>query len=144
MITESEIDKCIALIESDQSKALELPESFQEYLASEIYSSLRKDEQQVLNFSLSVIYNCCDPEEDKFDIDSYLDLEDHNWSLRDKDRSLNDTMDAFFKNYSEEDLLAFVEDILVEDDDQELTTVGKEIILICSKSLIDLLQDVRF
>lgn len=144
MITESEIDKCIALIESDQSKALELPESFQEYLASEIYSSLRKDEQQVLNFSLSVIYNCCDPEEDKFDIDSYLDLEDHNWSLRDKDRSLNDTMDAFFKNYSEEDLLAFVEDILVEDEDQELTTVGKEIILICSKSLIDLLQDIRF
>ena len=144
MITESEIDKCIALIESDQSKALELPESFQEYLASEIYSSLRKDEQQVLNFSLSVIYNCCDPEEDKFDIDSYLDLEDHNWSLRDKDRSLNDTLDAFFKNYSEEDLLAFVEDILVEDEDQELTTVGKEIILICSKSLIDLLQDVRF
>ena len=57
---------------------------------------------------------------------------------------MNDTMDAFFKNYSEEDLLAFVEDILVEDDDQELTTVGKEIILICSKSLIDLLQDVRF
>ena len=144
MITESEIDKCIALIESDQSKALELPESFQEYLASEIYSSLRKDEQQVLKFSLSVIYNCCDPEEDKFDIDSYLDLEDHNWSLRDKDRSLNDTLDAFFKNYSEEDLLAFVEDILVEDEDQELTTVGKEIILICSKSLIDLLQDVRF
>ena len=49
-------------------------------------------------------------------------------------------LDAFFKNYSEEDLLAFVEDILVEDEDQELTTVGKEIILICSKSLIDLMK----
>ena len=143
MITESDIDYCITQLENDPSSAIELPEDLIEYLNSEIYPNLKKDEQQLLDFSLNIIYNCCQEKTEDFDIDEYIDIEDSNWSLRDKDRSLTDSMNAFFENYPEEDLLAFVEDILIDDSDQEISIAGKEIIVICSKSLIDLLQGIK-
>ena len=140
MITESEIDVCIEKLENDPGSALEIPPEFTSYLQSEVYPNLKEYERQILAFSLSIIHNCCASKfEELFDLEYYLDNEESNWSIRDKDSSLDDSLNIFFNGYPEEDLLAFVEDMLIEDEDFEISIAGKEIIVICTKSYIDLL-----
>ena len=48
-------------------------------------------------------------------------------------------MDVFFEDYAQEDMLAFVEDNLVEDEDSTITKEGREPIFVALKSVIDVL-----
>ena len=48
-------------------------------------------------------------------------------------------MDVFFENYQQEDLLAFVEDSLIDDEDEIVTKVGREPMFVALKSIIDCL-----
>ena len=54
-------------------------------------------------------------------------------------KRFRDRMDIFFENYSQEDLLAFVEDNLVEDEDSLVTKEGREPMFVALKSVIDIL-----
>ncbi|MBK8670547.1 MAG: hypothetical protein IPN89_14270 [Saprospiraceae bacterium] len=42
-----------------------------------------------------------------------------------------------FRNYRQEDLLAMVEDSIQQDDENFVTVVGREIIFVACKSIID-------
>ncbi|MFK8104727.1 MAG: hypothetical protein AB8G15_19570, partial [Saprospiraceae bacterium] len=56
--------------------------------------------------------------------------------------SFRDRLDVFFKDYPQEDLLAFAEDALVEeeeDSDINLTKEGKELMFVALKTIIDCL-----
>ena len=46
-------------------------------------------------------------------------------------------LDSFFKDYPQEDLLALVEDSIQQDEDNIVTPVGREIIFVACKSIID-------
>jgi len=50
-------------------------------------------------------------------------------------------MDIFFKNYFQEDLLAFVEDSLIEEEEGLVTKVGREPMFVALKSIIDVWCD---
>ena len=58
------------------------------------------------------------------------EIEEQNWTLLNetKAKGFREKLDAFFEDYPQEDLLAFVEDALVEDEDDFLTKEGKELI----------------
>jgi spore cortex formation protein SpoVR/YcgB (stage V sporulation) len=67
-------------------------------------------------------------------------IEDQNWSVLDTQKGdFREKLNIFFKDYPEEDLLAFVEDILIDDEASGMTPVGREVIFIKLKSVIDFL-----
>ena len=55
-------------------------------------------------------------------------------------RTFRDRLDGFFTGYPQEDLLAFVEDALLDDEDQIATPEGRETLFVTLKSLIDALE----
>ncbi|NJL73773.1 MAG: hypothetical protein HC892_00790 [Saprospiraceae bacterium] len=67
------------------------------------------------------------------------EAEELNWELIENTntRDFRKQLDVFFEHYPQEDLLAFVEDSLVDDDEFNVTAEGREIILVGLKTLID-------
>lgn len=68
--------------------------------------------------------------------------EEYNWSLMEQNRprSFHQRLDVFFQAYPQEDLLAFVEDALAEDDEEDIVTPeGREAIFISLKTALDCL-----
>ena len=66
--------------------------------------------------------------------------EEKNWDLLNSvtSKKFRERMDVFFKDYFQEDLLAFVEDALTEEEEELLVTkIGREPMFVALKSLID-------
>ena len=139
MITDSQIEQSIAALETSGDDIF-VESSIWEYMLDEVFPNLLKDEKEIFVFCINAISKSIEDHHkasDQIDLERYISNEEKNWEFRDKDKKWEDTLDAFFKNYPQEDLLAFVEDMLVDDDDQQVSTAGKEIILISCKSYID-------
>lgn len=147
MIEEKHIEACLVNLENEVSNDKFLAqEDLLEYLKSDTFSSLSASEKKILFFCFEVIFYSFENAHNKipeFDIDDYLEAEEENWHVREEHSNWAKTVDSFFKNYSEEDLLAFLEDTLVEDDDNkddgdnEISEIAKEFIFISGKSYID-------
>lgn len=80
--------------------------------------------------------------------DDVLDLlseqEDLNWKkILAQNGKFHQKLDAFFEGYPEEDLLAFIEDSLVDEGEGSLSPVGQEVIFIKLKTLTDVLFDLQ-
>ena len=73
--------------------------------------------------------------------DAFTATEEKNWEIlqAQKKRSFRDKLDVFFDQYPQEDLLAFVEDALVEDEEEEsvVTKEGREAVFVILKTVID-------
>jgi hypothetical protein len=54
-----------------------------------------------------------------------------------KSKPFQHKADVFFKDYPQEDLLAFVEDALADDEDSEVTKEGREPMFVALKTIID-------
>ncbi len=65
--------------------------------------------------------------------------EDKNWETlqMQKAKGFAERITVFYENYPEEDLLAFIEDFTVPDEDQDITPPGREVIFIMSKTIVD-------
>lgn len=146
MIEEKHIELCLQKLESKETNDTFLKEKeLVDYLKSDTFSSLSNVERQTLYFCFEVVfysYLSAKEEKPEFDIDDYLDAEEENWQLRESQKDWPTTVDVFFKDYAEEDLLAFLEDTLVaeidvEDEENEITEIAKEVIFISCKSYID-------
>lgn len=68
--------------------------------------------------------------------------EESNWDLFDKQRarSFKEKLNAFFENYDQEDLLAFVEDALEPDEEAVITPEGRDYLFVSMKSIIDAMR----
>jgi len=143
MITEKEIDLLLEKIESN-------PDFFQKRIAyfsnkypgffhhiskeSFILSDAEKDYLVGILCFIFEIINIDFLE----DGSEYAENEDQNWALLDSNKSLSKVFDIWFQNFSEEDLLAYIEDALAEDEEDFLSKVGREFIAIKSKTLLDM------
>ncbi len=110
------------------------------YLMSEAFDVLSQVEQKSLVFVCDVIYNAhilSYHQEPHYDMDQMTLAEEKNWQIRESNKNWDTTKDLFFDNYKEEDLLAFVEDYLSDNEDAKLTEIGSEMIFITAKSYID-------
>jgi len=65
--------------------------------------------------------------------------EDLNWGKIEniKAKNFQERVTYLFENYPQEDLLAFVEDFLVDDEDNEITKEGRMYIFVAAKTIID-------
>ncbi|MGB4959868.1 MAG: hypothetical protein WBO36_10365 [Saprospiraceae bacterium] len=119
------------------------------YIDQENHSLLTEDECSLLAYLTVIIYHSTQtilskPLQIK---GTHLEkAEEDNWDIFNQSKTKNFTqiLDLFFKGYEQEDLLALVEDSIVHDqelDDVKLVTpVGKEIIFVVCKSIIDCLH----
>ena len=142
IITEKDIEQIVAAIESEkfEDKFSEAEPHYWHYLNSETFTSLTEVEHQLLFFINSVIYHACKEQLDddyEFDIEDYQAFEEQNWGIRESTKSWEETVNTFFEDYEEEDLLAFVEDMLADEENESITQVGKEVIFISCKSYVD-------
>ncbi len=114
------------------------------YLISNGFSLLTKAEQDYLAFLALIIYKSvmvANPDVAVVSEKQLGDTEEENWSILNAstERRFHKRIDPFFEDYDQEDLLAFVEDALGDDEEGIVTREGKELLFIALKTLIDCL-----
>ncbi len=114
------------------------------YLNSEGFSLLSEEEMDLLWYCILVISESIKKVKkvNLVDIEDIEETEEANYTLLgDKDLKFENIADLFFSNYTQEDLLAFAEDTLVPDDEDFISPVGRKIIFITLKTIIDVMVD---
>lgn len=149
MIHEQEINDCL---EELSGEALTFEEHLQgwaewqpliaHFVLSDDFQLLTEEEKEILLFGATVIVSLArknETQSDPLTEDEIGDLEEANWIwLEEADgNSLHDKLDEIFEDYPEQELLAFVEDLI--SDEEELSRLGSEVILVGLKTLIDAL-----
>jgi len=117
------------------------------YLLSESFKLLTGEEREYLLYLALVIWKATNTQEIEvpvLDSEKIEEIEEKNWTLFNENtaRGFNDKLNVFFENYPQEDLLAFVEDALVDDEDSFVTKEGKELLFIGLRTTIDALCDI--
>lgn len=131
--------------ESARNSLDELYNRYPQLLAfsqQENFDLLTEEEREILEFSLMVIVEAASLSLAKrpvIDAAMLEKAEEDNWTLRAESESkkFEQVIDQYFEGYRQEDLLAFVEDTLIPDEDSPVTPVGREVIFIACKSVID-------
>lgn len=118
------------------------------YLMNDQLASLTEEEFQLLFFDAIVMLKCFEsvgkiPGE--FDPKALEDKESANWNLMQNTKPIafQEKLDVFFEETRQEDLLAFIEDSLAEDDEFAISSAAREIMFICLKSVLDLLDEIE-
>jgi hypothetical protein len=152
-ITETIIDEAIAHFEDNEegydNALLELTQqqpAVTNYLLSEDFDSLTEDEKEIMLYMSIVIYHSIKklyPEIEALSLDDIESAEDSNWGLLENvtDKKFSDRLNVFFNDSEQEDLLAFLEDVLVEEEEL-ITKEGKEPMFIALKSIIDSFEEI--
>jgi hypothetical protein len=114
------------------------------YIFSEDFELLTQDEREYMLYLLLVVFKSIEKTAIKIPPLSKKALEiaeERNWELMETvtAKHFRDRLDVFFKDTKQEDLLAFIEDALVEDEDNIVTKEGREPMFIALKSIIDIL-----
>ena len=153
-ISEEIIEQQLSLLEAENEQVEQHIDSFAKkqpilfsYLLSEGFDILTNEEQQLLIYLALVIFKSVESKhKDMPSIaqESLGDKEEQNWELLNDSvgKSFRERLDIFFKDYPQEDLLAFAEDALTLDEKETagvLTKEGREPIFIGLKTIIDVL-----
>ena len=114
------------------------------YIFSENFDLLTQPEKEYFLFLVLVIFFSVKNEGGGLDAISEEAIgkaEENNWtSLSEvKSKKFRERMNVFFEGYDQEDLLAFVEDSLSEEEEETVTKVGREPMFVALKSIIDCL-----
>ena len=147
MVGESDID-----IYLDQlSKKANLDEEIrsisneQPFLASFLHidrhSLLSEEEYGFLWFMVVAIYRSFEEKNGplaQIDASNIEDKEEKIWGLLNdsKERTFRGKLDIFFEMCPEEDLLAFIEDSLTDDEDTIITNAGREFVFVPAATLL--------
>ena len=127
-----------SLIESFISKQAHL----WKYINDEIIPVLTKKEADYLVFLLLIIENATelsDVEIPVVEVSEFEEIEEANWEKFEgvKSKKFRARLDPFFEDSKEEDLLAFVEDMLTLEDEDQITSIGRDPIFIACASFIE-------
>ena len=117
------------------------------YLYSDSFQSFTLEEQRLFLFMALVIWKAIDENHDEIDELSEDDIaaaEEKNWEILQGagKGDFRERLTPFFDDTPQEDLLAFVEDSVVPDEDNMVTEEGKEYLFISMKTIIDAFGDV--
>jgi len=151
-VSENIIDQiAINLSESEEQYTLAISELKDQqpvilsYILSENFDLLIKKEKDYLLYLTLVIWKAVQQvatTTELIDTEQIDEMEEANWGVLHAStaRRFKERLDTFFDNTSQEDLLAFIEDSLVEEEEEEfLTKEGKELLFIGLKTIIDCL-----
>lgn len=113
------------------------------YLFSENFEAFTQNEREYLLFLSAVIWKSVFRvwgQQDPITTEQLSAAEDHNWHVLQTTNSnlFRERINAFFDEQPvEEELLAFIEDALLDDDESPVTLEGREPLFITLKSIID-------
>ncbi len=146
MITERQIDDIIDHIERQDDKEIieeisQAQPALLSYVLSEGFEMLTEEENKIMIFLFLVIYSAFGSELEVIDPTDIESTEEKNWEIFNETTGteFQDKITPFFKDYTQEDLLAFVEDTLVDDEDNPVTPEGRTVIFIGMKTVVDCL-----
>lgn len=153
-VSESIIDRVIAELET-KKKTPELilndlkteEPVLTAYLFSETFDIFSQTEKDYLLYLALVIWNSvtlAGLERDKVEEGQLGSAEEKNWELLEasKGKSFREKLDIFFEAYPQEDLLAFAEDALTDDEDNVISHESRSAAFISLKTIIDCLTNV--
>jgi hypothetical protein len=135
--SESALEEALATLEARQPMLYA-------YLLSEEFEAFTEEERDYLLFLAIVVWQSAEahlgprPEVTEEQLN---EAEERNWdALGDIQQTrFRERVSFFFDGYAEEDLLAFVEDALIEDEETPVTKEGREALFVSLKSVIDVL-----
>lgn len=141
MIQEATIEKEIELVSGNVDENIldfvANEKQFTGYLLGEDFHLLTETEKETMLFIHLVIFRSLLKEEKGIDFDPKLfqEIEDKNWETFNlKGKTWLEKMEIIFKDYYEEELLAFTEDML---NDESISDLARELIFITAKSYIE-------
>ena len=148
IITENIIDGFIEKYEDETSYLKDLKKMADEqgdlmaFIDQENYSLLTENEVALMEYLTVIIFATSQSVYEKKLVISGKQLEkseEDNWDISNaaNTKNFSKILDLFFENYAQEDLLALVEDSVQPEDDSIVTPVGREIIFVACKSIID-------
>lgn len=149
-VSEQRIDEAIDLLNSEEQSEAGIKALKKEkpvllaYLFSDHFKVFSSEEQAFMLYMTTVIWQsvkACFAQLPIVTVEDLGGAEEHNWELLQSvsARNFKERLDIFFKNYEQEDLLAFVEDAITDDDESVVSMEGREAIFIAMKSIIDCL-----
>lgn len=115
------------------------------YFFSENFDLFTHDERDYLQYLALVIWSAAREvcgAKPPVNEDQISEAEDRNWEILEAARShiFRERVGVFFENTPQEDLLAFAEDALLDDEDDPLVSKeGREALFVTLKSVVDLL-----
>jgi hypothetical protein len=133
-----------ALEKADEEMAASQPE-LMAFLTQEAFDVLTEEEQDyllLLGLTLWESARRTQGELPALSAEVIGEAEEANYALLEQAQGGNfrDRMDVFFRDFPQEDLLAFVEDALTDDEDDMVTPEGRETIFVTLKTVIDALH----
>lgn len=152
-IHETRIDNLITYYEEHEDDYMgeltHILESYPElvgFLMQESNDILTEVEKDLLWYVVLIIIKSC--EQEGMAVDEMLKKEalsmkeEENWAILEASKrgTFYERISPFFENYAEEDLLAFVEDTVQVEEGSPITKIGRDVIFISAKSIIDLIQ----
>lgn len=153
-VNENIIEKAAEKLGSSETVFRESLEKFNKtqpeilaYFFSEDTHAFTNPEREWMLFLLLVILEATEPFFEEYGITEELVLatEEENWELlqSSKGKTFRERSDVFFEKYPQEDLLAFVEDSVTDDEDGNISKEGREPLFIMLKTIIDVLIGVN-
>jgi hypothetical protein len=149
MVTEATIEEVLESFVNDREEYEEALSDLMDqqppllaFLAQESNDVLTEEEKDVLWYIILIIITSTR----RFGIPvgelSHTDLgnnEESNWEILQEQPkgSFREKITLFFEDYEQEDLLAFVEDTLELEEESPVTSVGRDVIFISAKTVID-------
>ncbi len=146
MIREEDIDQILQEVSDDEDGVLlntfiDRQQPFVQYLTSEAFNALSPEERDILLFVNMIVYHAVTRHREvQLDMSDYERIEEANWSKVNNEmpnKSWGEKLDLFFEDYPEEDLLSFVEDMTIADEEDRITEIGRECVFVTAKSYID-------
>lgn len=114
------------------------------YILSDDFSLLTELERDTLLFGATALLSLARVKEiaaEEISEDVIGELDEANWTAIEvaSGRKLSDKMDVWFEGYPETELLAFIEDLCIDDEEEDLTPVGSEMMVVALKTVADAL-----
>ncbi|WP_020568449.1 hypothetical protein [Neolewinella persica] len=152
MIKESTIERVIERLEAGEDDfALEIQDfahaqpHLTAYLTNEENESFNDSERTLLLFGAITIYQsvCDEMTEPSLASEAMIgQAEEENYALMPAKGSFRDRLTPFFEDSDEEELLAFIEDLLVaEEGEDPISKEAREPMFIALKTVVDVLTD---
>lgn len=149
IISEDQIDRIIESLANPaqvEAMMLSLEQEAPGYLAyvfSEDTKMLGPAEQDALTFIIATFWKCTTQSQwtnPELSEDEISEIEEKNWDLLQQGKGdFREKLNVFFDNFSQEDMLAFIEDMLMDEEQEAISKEGKEHIFIICKTFLDII-----
>jgi hypothetical protein len=146
-VIESIIDRASEEVDEQIMQIRESQPVLLAYLVSEQFELLTEQEKAYLIYLAWVLHEATQeviPRDTLIEEDDIGQAEEANWTLVEtgNKKDFRALLDPFFATTDQEDLLAFIEDALTEDEEEQvLTTTGRELMFVGLKTTLDVLSN---